>query len=403
MVEIIDFKIRPAFTSRGDPTLEAEVIVRGGKGRATSPMGASAGKNEAIHLPKGGAKASIEILVSNKDKIIGIDAGDLKALSDTLKDIDGTEKFENIGAAAAYAITVASAEAEANSRGIPMYEVLIGKEKPTIPYPLGNVLGGGKHAGKGSPDIQEFLVTPLGAPNIMEAIKVNLEVHKKVRSMIEERDPTFSGGKGDEGAWAPRMTDEEAFEVVEKAIDHVSRELGYKIGFGIDMASSSLWENGKYVYRRKGKVLTSEEQLAYVEDLIKKYNLIYVEDPFHEEDFESFSKLTKRMKDVAIVGDDLFVTNVKRLEKGIKMKAANGVILKVNQVGTLYDALLFSKLAIDNGYKVVASHRSGDTWDHHLAHIAIGAKAWLIKTGIVGGERMSKLMELCRIWEGLQG
>lgn len=399
MSKIIGLRVRPAFTSRGDRTVEAEVFVEGGYGRATSPVGASAGVHEAVHLPKEGPKVAINRLLSKKDRLIGLDASDLKVIAEALKEIDGTENFSNIGAASAYAITVAAAEAGANSKGIPLYELLIGGERPRIPFPLGNVLGGGKHAGRGSPDIQEFLVVALGAPNIYDAIRANILVHKKVRELIEEKDPTFPGGKGDEGAWAPRMTDEEAFETVYRAVETISDEVGFKIGFGIDIAASSLWKDGRYIYSRKGKTLTTEEQIGCIKDLINRYDLVYVEDPLNEEDFEGFSKLTKEVNKATIVGDDIFVTSVQRLENGIKAGAGNGVILKVNQVGTLYDASMFADLARKNGYRIITSHRSGDTWDSHLAHIAIGMGSWLIKTGIVGGERMSKLMELCRIWE----
>lgn len=399
MSKITGLKVRPAFTSRGDQTIEAEIFVEGGYGRATSPVGASAGIHEAVHLPKGGAEVAINRILSKKDRLIGLDASDLKAVSEVLKEIDGTENFSNIGGASAYALTVAAAEAGANSKGIHLYELLIRGERPRIPLPLGNVLGGGKHAGRGSPDIQEFLVVALGAPNIYDAIKANILVHKKVRELIEERDPSFSGGKGDEGAWAPRMTDEEAFETVYKAVEVVSKEVGFKIGFGVDVAASSLWKEGKYVYGRKGKTLTTEEQIGYIKELIDRYELVYVEDPLNEEDFDGFSRLTKEVNKAVIVGDDIFVTNVRRLEKGIRVGAGNGVILKVNQIGTLYDASMFADLARRNGYRIITSHRSGDTWDPHLAHIAIGMGSWLIKTGVVGGERMSKLMELYRIWE----
>lgn len=399
-MKILGFKLRPAFTSRGDPTIEAEVWVEGGHGRAASPVGASAGKYEAIHLPRGGVEEAIRNVMVARERIIGLDASDFKGLAEVLREIDGTPNFSRIGGAVAYAITVAAAEAEAKAENVPLYKLLSRGREARLPFPLGNVLGGGKHAGPGSPDIQEFLIFPMGAPNILEAIKANLLVHKKVRELIERKDPTFSGGKGDEGAWAPRMSDEEAFEVVSTAVEEVSKELGLRIEFGIDMAASSLWKDGKYRYERKGKHLSTEEQISYVEELIVRYNLAYVEDPVHEEDFESFASLTRKFSTrTRIVGDDLFATNLKRLKKGIEVGAANGVILKVNQVGPLYEALEFANLARNNGYWVITSHRSGDTWDSHLAHIAIGTGSWLIKTGVVGGERISKLMELYRIWE----
>lgn len=403
-MRILGLRLRPAFTSRGDPTVEAEVWVEGGHGRVASPVGASAGVHEAVHLPKGGAEEAIRNVMAAKERIIGLDASDFKGLAEALRDIDGTPNFSRIGGASAFAITVAAAEAEAKAENVPLYRLLSGGREVRIPFPLGNVLGGGKHAGPGSPDIQEFLVVPIGAPNIFEAIRANLLVHKKVRKLIEKKDPAFSGGKGDEGAWAPKMKDEEAFEIVSTAAEEVSKELGFRVGFGIDMAASSLWKDGKYRYERKGKSLSTEEQISYVEELVDRYGLTYVEDPIQEEDFGSFAKLTKRLSGrTKIVGDDLFVTNVERLRKGIEVGAANGVILKVNQIGPLYEALEFANLARSNGYRVITSHRSGDTWDPHLAHIALGAGSWLIKTGVVGGERMSKLMELYRVWEAEPG
>ncbi len=393
-MEITDVKLRPSFTSRGDDTVEATVYVKNFSATVTAPAGASTGETEVIHLPKGGFSTAIKNF--DKSKLIGVDAGDLKAVYEALLKIDGSEKFEKIGGSTAFAVSVASPVAESLASGKPFY-TLIGFE-PRIPYPLGNVLGGGKHAGPGSPDIQEFLSSPVGAKNAFEAVTLNIKVHKEVRKEIEKRDPMFAGGKGDEGAWAPRLKDEEALEVVRTAIDRVSKDYGVRIIMGVDMAASTLYENGVYNYSRKGKKLSKEDQLKYVEDIINKFDLKYVEDPFFEEDFESFAELTKSSKSL-IVGDDLFTTDYRRLEKGIKMGAANGVILKVNQVGTLYQAKLFAETAHKNNYAVITSHRSGDVCEGYLADIAVGMRSSLMKSGVVGGERMSKLIRLARINE----
>lgn len=394
-MKIDSVSLRPSITSRNDPTIEATVRVKGGyEAVATAPAGASTGEFEALHLPKGGTQAAIDAF--RVEKLIGADASDLKLVSDLLKEIDGTNNFSSIGAATAFAVSVASAAAEAKARSIPLFKLLDGSAK-LLPFPLGNVLGGGKHAGNGSPDIQEFLVSSVGAGDPWMAINGNINVHRQVRKLLEKRDPQFAGGKGDEGAWAPNLKDEEALEIVRNAVDATSKELGFKIIMGVDMASSTFYSNGIYDYSRKGKKLNTEEQLAYVEKIAKTYDLQYVEDPFDEQDFESFADLTKGLSNVLVVGDDIFVTNVSRLKKGIDKRAANAVILKVNQVGTLYDALEFSRLAREGHMGVVTSHRSGDTPEGYLAHIAVGSSSILMKSGVAGGERTAKLMELDKI------
>jgi enolase len=397
-LEITDVKISPSFTSRGDETVEATVFIKNYKATATAPAGASTGETEVIHLPKGGFSTVEKNF--DKKKLLGVDAADLKAVYEALVKIGGSDRFEKIGGATAFAVSVAALAAESLASGKPFYS-FIGFE-PRIPYPLGNVLGGGKHAGTGSPDIQEFLSSPVGAKNAFEAVTLNIKVHKEVKKEIEKRDPMFAGGKGDEGAWAPRLKDEEALDIVRTAIDRISKEYGVRIIMGLDMAASTLYENGFYNYARKGKKLSKEDQFKYVEDIIRKYDLKYVEDPFFEEDFESFAQLTKSSK-ALIVGDDLFTTDYKRLEKGVKMGAANAVILKVNQVGTLYQAKLFAEVAHKNNYAVITSHRSGDVCEGYLADIAVGMKSSLIKSGVVGGERMSKLIRLARINEENEG
>jgi len=387
--------LRPSLTSRGDSTIEATVRLTGGhEAVATAPAGASTGEFECMHLPRGGAQAAIGAF--RAEKLIGADASDLKLVSDLLKEVDGTNNFSSIGGATAFAVSVASAAAEAKAQSVPLFRLLNGTAR-ALPFPLGNVLGGGKHAGNGSPDIQEFLVSSVGASDPWAAINGNLSVHRLVRKLIEKRDPQFAGGKGDEGAWAPNLKDEEALDIVRDAVDAASRELGFRIIMGVDFAASTFYSNGIYNYYRKGKKLNVEGQLAYVEMIAKKYDLQFIEDPFEEEDFESFAELTKRLSNVLVVGDDIFVTNISRLKKGIKMGTANAVILKVNQVGTLYDAMEFSRMAREGHMSVVTSHRSGDTPEGYLAHIAVGSSSVLMKSGVAGGERTAKLMELDRI------
>ncbi len=391
-MQITDVSLRGSFTSRGDATIEATVKVGSTVATVTAPAGASTGEHEALHLPQGGSGSVMKSF--RKEMLIGIDPLSFKDVSDALKKMDGTSNFSKIGGSTAFAVSVASAVAGARASSVQLFETFHLKHQ--MPFPIGNVLGGGKHAGPGSPDIQEFLSSPVGAKSVFDAVSANIAVHREVLKQIEKRDPTFAGGKGDEGAWAANIKDDDALELVRNSIDAVSKQLGIRIIMGLDLASSTFFQKGIYNYSRKGKKLTGEEQLAYVEGIIKKYDLKYVEDPFDEEDFEMFSRLTKSTN-IMIVGDDIFVTDVKRLKKGISMKAGNGVILKVNQVGTLYDAELFAEEAERSGFTVIASHRSGDTCDPYLAHIAVGVGAGLMKSGVVGGERISKLMELSKV------
>ncbi|NWG09725.1 MAG: enolase [Nitrososphaerales archaeon] len=403
MIESI--RLRVCYDSRGDESMEADVKVDGFIGRACAPRGASTGRYEAVSFNPGGVEATLMIFSDYSPRLIGLDASDNQLLSRSLREIDGTKNFSRIGGATAYSISVATAEAFARAKGIPLYKALLPRGPYLMPYPLGNVLGGGKHAGHGTPDIQEFLACPVGSKSIREGLKANITVHREVRRQIERRDPYFTGGKGDEGGWAPHMKDEEAFDLVSSSLETVSDALGMDIGFGIDLAASSLWDEEKrvYIYDRGGVKRSPNEQLDYIIELAKKYRLIFIEDPFHEEAYEEFSELTRRLKNTYIVGDDLFVTNKSRLKKGVKIGAGNASILKVNQVGTLGDALDFAKSARENGYALITSHRSGDTTDAHIAHIAIATQSKMIKCGVVGGERLSKLNELLRIDEDLGG
>jgi enolase len=398
-------KARICYDSRGDESIEVDVKVDGFIGRACAPRGASTGKYEVVSFNPKGVEATLRLIADYSSKLIGFDASDPYSLSQLLREIDGTENFSRIGGSAAYAISMATAEAFAKAKGVPLYKMLLPEGPYLMPYPLGNVLCGGKHSGHGAPDIQEFLICPLGAKDIKEGLRANIAVHKELRKQIEKKDPYFTGGKGDEGGWVPHVKDEEAFELVLSASEIVSDTFGIDIRLGVDFASSSLWDNNAktYIYGRSGVKRSSGEQLDFVVELVKKYHLVYLEDPFHEEAYDEFSELTKKLSKVYIVGDDIFVTNTSRLLKGVKMKAGNAAILKVNQAGTLGDALEFAENARKHNYALITSHRSGDTSDSHIAHIAIATKSKMIKSGVVGGERLSKLNELLRIDEELGG
>ncbi|MEM2321057.1 MAG: phosphopyruvate hydratase [Candidatus Bathyarchaeia archaeon] len=401
---IEDVRARKVFDSRGDATIEVEVATVEGFGIASAPSGASRGKAEVIAYPPGGVEEAIrkvEELIA--PELIGMSAEEQEEIDNLLHELDGTENFMNIGGNAAYAVSLAVADAAANSYGIPLFRYLGGYMACQLPYPLGNVLGGGRHTLGKSPDIQEFLVLPLGAGSFMAAAETNIRIHKRVRDLLVKVDPNFTGGKGDEGAWAPCISNEKALEVVSKACEEISNEVGFECKLGLDMASSTLWnpEKQRYVYANEGAERDSGEQLDYVLGLIERYKLMYIEDPFHEDDFEGFRELTFKVRGCLVCGDDLFATNERRLKIGVEMKSGNAVIIKVNQVGTLTDAIRTVRLAKESGYVPIISHRSGETTSFHIAHLAVGLGCPIIKTGVVGGERLAKINELIYIEEML--
>jgi enolase len=401
---IEDIMARKIFNSRGEETLEIDVTTATGFGRASAPAGASRGKAEVVPYPRGGVDQAIEkveeLIVP---ELIGMNADDQKEIDLLLHEIDGTKDFRNIGGNTAFAVSLATAEAAATSYGVPLFQHLAGYLANELPYPLGNILGGGKHARGKAPDIQEFLALPLKAPTFSDAAKANVLVHQKVGSALRKVDKTFTGGRGDEGAWAPNLKNEKALEIVVKACEEVSRELGVECRAGLDLAASTLWKQKEkcYVYARDGTERNSGEQLDFVLHLIENYDLAYVEDPFHEEDYESFAEVAKKVKRCLICGDDLFATNRERLTRGIKICAGNAVIIKTNQVGTLTDAWETTEVARKARYIPVMSHRSGETNDTHIAHLAVAFHCPIIKTGVLGGARVAKINELIRIEESL--
>lgn len=395
-------KARKVFNSRGEETIEVEVKTLGGFGCSAAPSGKSRGKYEVIPFPEGGVSEAIKkIEKCIKPRLLGLNADNQELIDKTLHEIDGTENFSFIGGNTAYAVSLAVAEASASTHHQPLFANLSRTKKSFLPIPLGNILGGGKHAGKGTPDIQEFLVLPFGCKSFFEAYTANVKIHSRLGKVLEEKVLGFTGGKGDEGAWAPPLTNEKALEFVLKVVEEISSEMNIKIGVGLDVAASSLWNPklNRYEYSREGKHRDRGEQLEYILDLIKRFKLVYVEDPFYEDDFESFTELTKKAGSCLICGDDLFVTNRKKLNFGIKVKAANSLIVKPNQVGTVTDTYKTVKLAKGFGYIPIISHRSGETSNTHIAHLAVAFGCPIIKTGVVGGERIAKLNELIRIEE----
>jgi len=397
---IEDLIARKIFNSRGEETIEVDVITTSGFGRASAPSGKSRGKAEVLYYPQGGvdqALKKVDELIA--PELVGLNSDFQEEIDNTLHEIDGTENFKITGGNTAFAISIANAEAAATSHGLLLFQFLGGNTANTLPYPLGNCISGGKHARGKAPDIQEYLALPHGAETFLEAATANTQIHRKTGEALKKKDKFFNGGKSSEGAWLASIGNIDAFEVISKACEEVGNELDFECGFGIDVAASSIWKEKekKYIYESEGKKRDTEEQLEFLLDLIEKYHLAYVEDPFHEEDFESFAELTKKAKNCLICGDDLFTTNNERLSHGITLNAANAIIIKVNQIGTLTDASETIENAQRHGYTTVMSHRSGDTCDWHIAHLAVAFKCPIIKTGVVEGTRIAKINELVRI------
>ncbi|HKR74833.1 MAG TPA: enolase [Candidatus Nitrosocosmicus sp.] len=403
MPEITSIRERLVFNSRGDKTIEIDVTTDNKyTGRACAPSGASVGMYEAQSFVNNDPLTTLSNFKNINKNFIGLDSSDLRGLHEKIKEIDSSDNYSNIGGSVAYALTIASIDSASKSLGVPFYKVLNPKiDSVILPYPLGNVLGGGAHAGPGTPDLQEFLICPIVSKSIEEAITLNSKIHKALKKSIEKIDNRFTYGKGDEGGWAPNVINDKAIELVERAIVECGYDPKSEIRMGIDFASSSLWNQKKelYEYVREGVARTSTEQLEYAGKLIRDYHLIYAEDPLHEEDFESMAMLTKENPKCLVTGDDLLVTNKKRVNIATSKKACSGAILKVNQAGTLYDAMEFANECNSNNIKIITSHRSGESVDNHISHIAIATNSVMIKTGVVGGERVSKLNELLRISE----
>jgi enolase len=392
-IEVIE--LRTILDSRGNPTVEADVYTTGGFGRSAAPSGASTGSLEAkVRPPNEAVGYAIQNLIP---ALIGMDAADQEGFDEQLRDIDGTADFSGIGANVAVALSLANANAAASSMGLPLFRYLGGAFAKELPLPLGNVIGGGAHA-ENATEIQEFLVVPGGAADAEEAVFANAAVHRQVKDLLKKNGK--SCGKGDEGAWAPQIDDALAFELIAEATGLVADEMNVEVDMGLDIAASQMWDGNAYKYRKT--VRSTEDQIAYIAGLVDKYNLVYVEDPLHEDDFDAFSELNSQIGDRCLVcGDDIFVTQVDRIQQGIDTDAANCVLIKPNQVGTLTDTFDAVQLAQRNGMDTVMSHRSGETTDTTIAHLATAFSCVFLKCGVVGGERIAKLNELIRIEEQL--
>lgn len=392
-IEVIE--VRTILDSRGNTTVEADIHTQNGFGRSAAPSGASTGSLEAKVKP---SKEAVVYAIQNViPALIGMDACDQQGFDEQLRDIDGTADFAEIGANIAVALSLANAKAAASSMGVALFRYLGGAFADETPLPLGNIIGGGAHAAN-STEIQEFLVVPGDATDAEEAVLANAAVHRHVKELLAKHGK--SCGKGDEGAWAPQIDDALAFELIAEATGIVADEMNISVDMGIDVAASQMWNSEGYKYR--DRVRTTEEQIAYIAELVDRYGLVYVEDPLHEDDYDAFAELNSQIGDRCLVcGDDIFVTQVARIMHGIEMDAANCVLIKPNQVGTLTDTFEAVRLAHTHGLDTVMSHRSGETTDTTIAHLATAFSCIFLKCGVVGGERIAKLNELIRIEEQL--
>lgn len=410
MSGIVDIYAREVLDSRGNPTVEVEVILEtGAKGRAIVPSGASTGTYEAVELRDGDkgrylgkgvrkAVANVNDIIANE--LIGEESLDQVYIDKKMIDMDGTPNKGRLGANAILGVSLAVAKASAQELGIPLYRYIGGTNAKVLPVPLMNILNGGKHADSGV-DLQEFMIAPLG-PNFAESLRMGSEVFHHLKSVLKERG--YNVSVGDEGGFAPNLKNsEEALEVIVEAISKAGYNPGKDIYIALDSASSEFYEDGKYVLKREGAVRTSEEMIDYYESLIERFPIISIEDGLAEDDWDGWVKMTERLKGkVQIIGDDLFVTNVTRLSKGIEIGAASSILIKLNQIGTLTETLDTIELAKKSGYTNVISHRSGETEDTTIADLAVGVNSGQIKTGsLCRSERIAKYNQLLRIEEEL--
>jgi enolase len=408
---ITDIKAREIIDSRGNPTIEVDVILSGGiRGRAAVPSGASTGVYEALELrdgdPKRYAGKGVLKAVANvngpiAEKLRGADVSDQAAIDATLIQLDGTENKSRLGANAMLGTSLAAAHGAAAAGGQPLYRYLNAGAQ-VLPVPMMNVINGGKHADS-SVDMQEFMIVPHGAPNFAEAIRISAEVFHSLAAVLKKRG--HSTNVGDEGGFAPNLrSNEEPIEVIMEAIVRAGYNPGTHVSLALDPASSEFYEDGKYVFARSDKKSrTSEEMVRFYANLIEHYPILSIEDGLAEDDWAGWQLLTRELGGrIQLVGDDLFVTNPKRLERGITEKVANSILIKLNQIGTLTETLKAIEVARRAGYSSVVSHRSGETEDTTIADLAVATGVGQIKTGSISrGERTAKYNRLLRIAEEL--
>ena len=407
-MKITDVKAREILDSRGNPTVEVDVVLENGViGRAAVPSGASTGEREALEMRdgdkvrfngKGVLNAVKNVNERIKPIIIGMDIFNQYGIDTTMLELDGTKTKSNLGANAILGVSMACLKAAANAKNMPLYKYV--GTGTTLPVPMMNILNGGAHADN-KLDFQEFMIIPQ-RDTIHDRIRVGSEVFHALKKVLNERK--LSTGVGDEGGFAPDLkSNTEGFELIMDAIKSAGYEPGIDVKLAIDVAASEFYSDGKYSLVGEGRSLTTDELIEFYKELVDKYPIISIEDPVDENDWEGFVKITNELGDkIQIVGDDLFVTNKECLQKGIDIKAGNAILLKVNQIGTITETLETIKLAKDNGYKTIISHRSGETEDTTIADLAVGLNLGQIKTGSMSRtDRICKYNQLMRIEEEL--
>ena len=399
---------REILDSRGNPTVEVDVILESGVvGRASVPSGASTGEREALELRdgdnrflgKGVLKAVYHVNHELRDLVVGMDVFNQKEIDYAMIELDGTETKKKFGANAILGVSMACLKAAAIEAKLPLYKY-VGEGK-TLPRPMMNIINGGAHADNNL-DFQEYMIIPL-RETIKERIRVGAEVFQTLKKVLKEKG--YATSVGDEGGFAPNLgSNQEGFELIMEAIQKAGYKPGLDVALAIDVAASEFYQDGKYNLKGEGRVLDREGLIAYYEELVTKYPIISIEDPVDENDWEGFSLITSKLGDkIQLVGDDLFVTNKKCLQKGIDNHAGNAILLKVNQIGTITETLETIELAKKNNYKTIISHRSGETEDTTIAHIAVGLELGQIKTGSMSRtDRICKYNELIRIEEELE-
>lgn len=410
-LEIIDVVARQILDSRCFPTVEVEVYLEDGTmGRAAVPSGASTGMYEAVELRDGdkdkylgkGVLTAVEnINETIAEELIGCNVFDQPYIDKMLIELDGTNNKGKLGANAILGVSLAVANAAANALGLSLYKYVGGVNAKVLPVPMMNIINGGSHADN-SVDLQEFMIMPVGAKSFSEALRMCAEVYHTLKNIL--KDKGYATGLGDEGGFAPNLkSNAEAIDVIIEAITKAGYKAGEDMFIAIDAASSEYYKDGKYVLENEGKTLTSEEMVDFFEDWVNKYPIISIEDGMAEEDWDGWKLLTERLgKKVQLVGDDLFVTNTERLEKGIEIKAANSILIKLNQIGTLTETLNAIEMANRAGYTAVISHRSGETEDTTISDLVVAVNAGQIKTGAPArSERVAKYNQLLRIEEEL--
>jgi enolase len=411
MSAIVDVIAREILDSRGNPTVEADVLLESGvMGRAAAPSGASTGSREAIelrdgdksrYLGKGVMKAVENVNTEICEAIIGVDATEQGFIDKTLNDLDGTENKSRLGANGILAVSMAVAKAAAEEAGLPLHRYLGGAAPMAMPVPMMNVINGGVHANNGL-DMQEFMIIPVGAPSFKEALRYGAEVFHTLKKLLQ--DQGLATAVGDEGGFAPRLPKHEAaIKLVIQAIEAAGYRPGEDIALGLDCASSEFYSDGAYTIASEGAALKSSEFVDYLAAWVDKYPILSIEDGMAESDWDGWKLLTDRLGSrVQLVGDDLFVTNTKYIKKGIELGVANSVLIKVNQIGTLSETLAAIEMAKRARYTSVVSHRSGETEDTTIADIAVATNALQIKTGSLSrSDRLAKYNQLLRIEEDL--